>query len=214
MENWQRLEKVIKWAGMSVNAFALNIGLKRSENLYQIKKGNHGISKELANIISEKYPNISKSWLLTGEGTMLKDGDDGTGELVGKGVPFYNIDIALLTEFGQQQPVKPVYYINVPIFNDCTLAALTTGNAMYPDIPAGAIVMLKEHDREKILPGESYLILTPTFSGIRNIRNHPNNPQQLRLVPKNQADYDEMTIDREEIEALYLVKGVIISKTL
>jgi len=71
MTNWQRLEQVVKWSGMSTNKFATVIGLKRSENLYQIKRGNFGISKELARLINGYYPGISKLWLLTGEGEML-----------------------------------------------------------------------------------------------------------------------------------------------
>jgi len=211
MENWQRLEKVIKWAGMSVNAFALHIGLKRSENLYQIKKGNHGISKELANIISTKYPQISRSWLLTGEGEMLKDGDSHASK---HGIPFYNVDIASVIEFHQQPAQKPLYYIDIPIFYGCDFAALSTSNAMAPEIPAGAIVAIKQQDPAKIFPGESYLIVTKDFSGIRTIRSYPEDPAKIRLVPKNLADYDEMIIDTSEIKVLYLVKGIIISKTL
>lgn len=213
MENWQRLEKVIKWAGMSVNAFALNIGLKRSENLYQIKKGNHGISKELANIITDKYPMISKSWLLTGEGNMLRDGGNDPISSPQKGIPFYNIDIASVKEF-KHQPIKPIYYIDIQMFNECDFAALTTSNAMYPDIPSGAIVILKEHDPNKILPGESYLIITKTFCGIRNIRNHTSDPNLLRMVPKNLTDYDEMNLEASEILTLFIIKGIIVSKTM
>ena len=211
MENWQRLEKVIKWAGMSVNAFALHIGLKRSENLYQIKKGNHGISKELANVISTKYPQISKSWLLTGEGEMLKDGE---GSIPKNGIPFYNVDIASVIEFHQQPAQKPLYYIDVPLFYECDFAALSTSNAMAPEIPAGAIVAIRQHDPAKIFPGESYLVVTNDFSGIRTIRTYPEDPGKVRLVPKNLNDYDEILIDTSEIKVLYLVKGIIISKTL
>ena len=71
MTNWQRLEQVVDWSNMSTNRFALSIGLKRSENLYQIKRGNFGISKELARLITVKYPEISRLWLLTGDGEML-----------------------------------------------------------------------------------------------------------------------------------------------
>jgi len=212
MENWQRLEKVVRWTGMSVNAFALDIGLKRSENLYQIKKGNHGISKELARIITERYPAISKSWLLTGEGSMLKDGTDMWGQQ-NRGVPFYNIDISAIKDIGEQ-PVKPVYYIDIPSFNDCKFAALSTSTAMSPEIPSGAIVLLKEHNPGKILPGESYLIITKTFTGIRNIRIYPQDDTKLRLVPKNTADYDEMVINKNEIDILYLIKGYVVSKVL
>lgn len=71
MTDWQRLEQVIKWTGFSTNAFAMGIGLRRSENLYQIKRGNHGISKELAELISTKYPSVNRAWLLTGQGEMF-----------------------------------------------------------------------------------------------------------------------------------------------
>lgn len=212
MENWQRLEKVIKWAGMSVNAFALHIGLKRSENLYQIKKGNHGISKELANIISEKYPVISKSWLLTGEGEMLKDQEGLSGSK--RGIPFYNIDIASVIEFRHQPILPPICYLDVPIFYECDFAALSTSTAMAPEIPAGAVVAIKEQEPSRIFPGESYLVVTADFSGIRTIRRHATDPDKVRLVPKNLQDYDEIVIDASEIKVLYLVKGIIISKTL
>jgi len=196
---------------MSVNAFALHIGLKRSENLYQIKKGNHGVSKELANIISTKYPQISRSWLLTGEGEMLKD-DFGNGPK--RGIPFYNVDIATVIEFSQQPTQKPLYYIDVPNFHDCDFAALSTSNAMVPDVPAGAVVALKQTDISKILPGEGYLVLTNDFCGLRTIRSFAGNSDKIRLVPKNLTDYDEMVVDLSEIKVLYLVKGIIISKTL
>ena len=44
MDNWQRIDSVIRWANMTINYFALYIGLPRGENLYQIKKGNNGMN--------------------------------------------------------------------------------------------------------------------------------------------------------------------------
>ncbi len=46
--NWQRMESVIQWANMTTNYFARHIGLSRGENLYQIKRGNNGISIDVA----------------------------------------------------------------------------------------------------------------------------------------------------------------------
>lgn len=68
MDNWQRIDSVIRWANMTINYFALYIGLPRGENLYQIKKGNNGISRNLADKIVTKFPEVSLAWLLTGEG--------------------------------------------------------------------------------------------------------------------------------------------------
>ena len=73
MDNWQRIDSVIRWANMTINYFALYIGLPRGENLYQIKKGNNGISRNLADKIVTKFPEVSLAWLLTGEGQMFVD---------------------------------------------------------------------------------------------------------------------------------------------
>jgi len=51
MSHWERLDKVIQYLGLNVNSFAKEIGLNRAERLYQIKKGNYDISKNLAGII-------------------------------------------------------------------------------------------------------------------------------------------------------------------
>ena len=213
MDNWQRLEKVVRFTGLSINSFALHIGLKRSENLYQIKKGKHGISKALAKTITDSYPQISLSWLLTGQGNMLKSEEEEQLERYGKGIPFFNVDINTVTG-DVKKSTKPFYYINVPVFNDCDFAALSTSGAMTPDIPAGAMVVLKKHEPSKILLGESYLVVTDNFCGIRNIRRHPSDEHLLRLVPRNLEDYDEMTIRNSEVRSLFLVRGVIINKTL
>lgn len=71
--NWERIAAVIKMSEKSVNGFARYIGLARGENLYQIKRGNNGISRDLADRICLAFPSVSKLWLLTGEGQMLTE---------------------------------------------------------------------------------------------------------------------------------------------
>lgn len=72
MTDWQRLESVIKYCGLTTNAFAKSIGYNRAELLYRIERGENGISKKLASDITIKYCNISEAFLLTGTGQMLK----------------------------------------------------------------------------------------------------------------------------------------------
>lgn len=74
-----RIEAVIRRSGMSTNAFARHIGLPRGENLYQIKKGNNGVSLGLADRIVAKFPEVSKLWLLTGDGPMLNEKTEAAG---------------------------------------------------------------------------------------------------------------------------------------
>lgn len=59
--------------GMSANRFAVHIGLKSPQVLYDIRRGRNGISKDLAEKISAKCVNVDIGWLVTGDGDMLKE---------------------------------------------------------------------------------------------------------------------------------------------
>ncbi|SEM32068.1 Phage repressor protein C, contains Cro/C1-type HTH and peptisase s24 domains [bacterium A37T11] len=209
MTNWKRLEQVIHWSGLSTNAFALSIGLKRAENLYQIKKGNNAISQSLAAKITKKYTTISRSWLLTGDGHMLTDQDKPSG----KKIPYYESGFSDLNETDGKLP-EPSYFIEVPLIMDAEFAIICVGNSMQPEIPAGSIVTLKEISKELILPGETYFVVTKNYSTIKTIRTVENDPKSLRLIPKNLQDYDEAVIPITAIIRLFLVKGMISTKIL
>lgn len=208
LDTWHRLERVIKWTGLSVNSFALNIGLKRSENLYQIKKGNNGISRDLAALITNKYPTVSKGWLLTGEGDMFIEQLPPASSV---GVPYYGMDVLAAVE--ETQLPQPRFHIDVPLFSDCDLAALNIGTAMQPEIPAGSIVVLKRWTVEAIVPGESYLVVTSHFRGIRIIRNGQT-PSELLLLPGNTEQFDPIAVQKDDINKLFMVRGIIVKKNL
>ena len=71
MTDSERLTMISKYAGISLNKLAKEIGITTSQTFYDIKAGKHGISKDLAEKIQARYLNISMAWLLTGEGEML-----------------------------------------------------------------------------------------------------------------------------------------------
>ncbi len=213
--SWDRLEKVIKSTNLSINKFSISIGLKRSENLYRIKKGKNSISKELAEIITIKYCNISKSWLLTGEGSMYIDKiEESTESIIKKKIPFYDSIIVDCNNEPDTIASPPLYYIEVPALANCDLAAVFVGESMKPEIPSGAIVTLKEINLTLILPGEMYMIVTDKYTTIKYIRTVNGNDSLLRLVPENKEAYDEMLLDKSMIRRLFLVKGVISTKVL
>ncbi|MCC8035592.1 MAG: hypothetical protein LIO77_06650 [Rikenellaceae bacterium] len=198
----------------SVSAFAREIGLNRGENLYQIKRGNNGISRELTETITAKYPAVSKAWLLTGEGEMLP----GKAARVKYDIPFYKSDAVEFIE-GAQVPVgellaalpDPEYYISFPMMQGCHFAAFTFSDAMAPEIPGGSTLFFRHIEKEALTPGSMCLIISKKFSGIRTLRREPSS-KNVRLVPKNIDNFDEITIGISEIEELFVVKGVLINK--
>ena len=146
--NWQRIEAVIKWANMSTNYFALYIGLARGENLYQIKRGNNGISLDVADRIVSKIP--------PGRQTLAADGGEGQmfseERIRGAQIPYYNVDV--------EQGIAHLEHLDaesnlvVPPVGACDLAMCYTGRAM-GNISAARneVVLLKAVDRDAIIPG-------------------------------------------------------------
>ncbi|WP_160067675.1 S24 family peptidase [Sphingobacterium bovisgrunnientis] len=205
MTNWDRLEKVIKYLNFNVNSFAKEIGLNRAERLYQIKRGNYAISKNLASTISEHFPNINDAWLITGEGSMLKDSSDSYYK-----IPLFNVS---LDEFNiDLTKMTPAHELEIPILSGSDFAIVNEGEAMSPEIEHASVVFVKEVDKSAVIYGDIYLIISEHINLIRFVRGLDE--KRWKLVAKNSADYDEIVIDHELIKAVYKVKGVLSMVTM
>ena len=197
--NWQRVEAVIKWANMTTNYFARYIGLARGENLYQIKRGNNGISLDVANRIVAKFPQVDKLWLLTGEGQMFSD-----ARLRGAQIPYYHTDVERgITEL---EKLEPDSYLVVPQAGECDFAMCYTGRAMGPSIPSGTILLLKAIDRDAIIPGSEYVIVGRKIVTLRTVRTSPED-ERVRLVAGDRENYDDIVLNINDIVAVYKIKG-------
>lgn len=75
MNDKERIEALKTFSGLNFNALSKFLGLSGPSVFYDIKNGRHGITKDFADKILAKYPDISRVWLLTGEGEMLSSGD-------------------------------------------------------------------------------------------------------------------------------------------
>ena len=199
--NWQRIEAVIKWANMSTNYFARYIGLARGENLYQIKRGNNGISLDVADRIVSKFPQIDKLWLLTGEGQMFAD-----ERLRGLQIPFYDVDVE--QGIGNLDRLEITCNLIVPPAGDCDLAMSYAGRAMGACLPPGTVVLLKAVDRDAIIPGEEYVIVSQKIVTLRIIRTS-GQETEWRLVAADRENFDDIFIRRSDVKEIYRVLGVL-----
>ncbi|MDE5578658.1 MAG: hypothetical protein K2I85_01715 [Alistipes sp.] len=203
--NWQRIEAVIKWANMSTNYFARHIGLPRGENLYQIKRGNNGISRDVARRIVEKFPQIDKLWLLTGDGQMFVDEPPR-----GVQIPFYNTDVE--QGIGDLEHLEADGDLVIPPAVACDLAMVYSGRAMGQSVPSGTVVFLKNIDRDEIIPGQEYVIISRKIVTLRIVRA-ADSGAQLRLVAGDRKNYDDIVLSINDIMAVYKVNGKLIINT-
>ena len=197
--NWERLESVIRWANMSINYFGRHIGLVRSESLYQIKSGNNGISQNLARRIVEKFPEISLGWLLSGEGSMFANTIEGK-------IPFYDCDVCGQLLVSRDKP-EARCWLNIPLIEECDLAARSYDVAMNPDIIAGSIVFLKRTVPEAIIPGGIYVIVCENYVLLRKVRPIVMESGLMLTLEAAVADYDTINIAAGDVVKLYRVVG-------
>ncbi len=199
LDDWQRIEKIVSWAGLSVNAFALNIGLGRSENLYRIRRGDNGISKELARAIAARYPEINPAWILTGEGDMFVGGSSERNA-----IPVYDVDAAFLAVTDVMP--QPSHMISLPRVADVSFAAITTCRDMEPDIPCGATLLLSETSPDRIVPGYVYMVATSVGAFLRTVRKCDDG--KLLLVA-SAAGFGDMEVSAADIKKIFAVRGYI-----
>ncbi len=188
---------------MTTNFFAHHIGLPCGENLYQIKRGNNGISRDVAERIVTKFPDISKAWLLTGEGNMFANESSTATQ-----IPFYNEDVELCLR--EDILLKePLFRMFVPQVGDCDLAMTYNGRAMGKVTPAGTILFLKKTELDAIIPGDEYIIVGEKFTALRKIRKSRTG-SFATLVAGDRKSFDDIDIEREDIKTLYHVEGKLI----
>ena len=206
----ERVFNLLKYTGLSARALANRLELKGPQIFYDIKAGKCGISKDLADKIQEKFQNINKTWLLTGEGEMLKTPSNIPVKGYNSGVPYYNVDF--LGGFDlviNDQTITPEYLIDFKEYNKATCWCNITGHSMEPEITSGDIIALREIPDFSFLPyGEIYAIITT--NGMRTVKRigPASTPENYSLIPTNKApEYGIQEIPKNMIYKVYEVLG-------
>lgn len=202
LNNWERMEAVIRWANMSTNYFARYIGLARGENLYQIKRGNNGISLDVADHVVAKFPQIDKLWLLTGEGHMFAELDKHVP------IPYYKADLE--KDITRIAELRPDDYLFLPMVGACDFAMCYGGRAMGEVTPAGTIVLLQSVEPDAIIPGGEYVIVSEKIVTLRIVRS-VDDERQIRLVAGDSKRYDDIVLDKSSVQKAYKVKVKLIT---
>ena len=198
--NWERIEQLLKYLNLSANAFATSIGLIRSENIYHIKRGNYGISYDLAERIVTVYPEINPTWLLSGVGDMLLNTRNQYSS-----APFFEGDIEEVLRPGAEINSKALGRYRLPFQCDCDMVVRSTSKAMVTPGTAATDLFLKRITVDEVVQGNEYVVALDDRVIWRKMRMSKEGAEQWRLVSLDKEFYPDVIINKSDVRAMWRV---------
>lgn len=211
----QRLVSYLEYKKISKSEFGRRIGVSASF----VGSMRKSIQPDKVNSIAVEFPDLNTGWLLTGEGSMLKESSAVEGEKVrqasrrpirywtdvdatGGGVQLF--DDTLTNEYID---------ISIPEFRDCTDAVNIYGDSMAPLYKSGQIIILKEWTENFIDFGNVYLVITRNGNRMVKYLKKAQDDAHVLCVSEN-PEFDPFEIEKASILKLFIVKGSISKNVL
>lgn len=202
--DWRRLEDVIRATGHNVNSFAKHIGFLRGENLYQIKRGNNGISRDVAERIHAKFPQYSVAWLMFGESLLPQLTQE--NDLVIR-LPLYH-DYSTV-DFPMTGKPDDYLILSASAAHGAEIAVAYSDDVINPYLRDAYLLLKKHHAPDPILFGNIYLVRFRDIQLIRIVKKYELNPEILTLTTIQPSVLPNIDIGKEVITGLWRVVGAV-----
>lgn len=199
----QRLAAFLTHVDTSQAKFAEKVGLSKG---FANNVGN-SIRTDKLQKISEAYPELNTSWLITGEGEMLKSDPLTEQEDEVYFVPLLPISAQAgrLNDFAVAVKDTDCEMIVSPV-KDADFAMTVSGDSMYPEYPSGAKILIKKiNERAFIDWGKTYVLDTCNGSVIK--RMFPSDTldsNRVKCVSIN-PEYPPFEVNLEDVHGVYRV---------
>lgn len=220
------IDKILKDKGLNAKSFSEKLGLERPQAIYDIQKGKtKSISPQMANKIISVFPDISKSWLLTGEcftteNTPSADtlSNGGTFNDDYRLVPLINID-AVGGMYSENEVMnEPEYVLGTVAFNgalDGDKCIQVTGHSMEPACPPGSIVLIRQVERWKEYFGFGNIFVVLLDDGrrvLKQITKSDDDPRNCVKCVSFNKDYPEEDLPKSMIAGVWKVIKVLTNR--
>lgn len=226
MGSTERMREYLDYKGITKYKFCNDLGFS---NKFLDNSSNMGTDKACK--ILHYYPEINSEWLLTGNGSMIKE--DNTNIVimnndrrtidslhVSQEIPLYDLEaVAGLRElFKSGKPQRVLDTIKIPNLPKCDGAISVTGDSMYPLLKSGDIVLYKETEFENIFFGEMYLLSVKLndweeYITVKYVQKSDQGAEFVKLVSQN-SHHQPKDIHISKISALALIKASIRINTM
>lgn len=210
--DFDRIEKIAEYYGLTTRALAVRMSLKSPQVLYDIKSGKtQGISRKVLESAKENLPEINPVWLQTGEGEML----------LKKRIPLYD-DAVTIGGVNEQTAIvdnasRPTEWVDAgDWFPSATSALHHYGDSMV-EYPSGCVLVLKRvNDPRLLINGENYVIETDEYRITKQIQVDGDDivaySSNRETYPDGRQIHSPIRIPKESIRHLDLVLGCVIKK--
>ncbi|UUF16667.1 MULTISPECIES: helix-turn-helix transcriptional regulator [Flavobacterium] len=226
MGSTERIREYLDYKGITKYKFCNDLGFS---NKFLDNSSNMGTDKACK--ILHYYPEINSEWLLTGNGSMIKE--DNTNIVimnndrktidslhVSQEIPLYDLEaVAGLRElFSSGKPQRVLDTIKIPNLPKCDGAISVTGDSMYPLLKSGDIILYKETEFDNIFFGEMYLLSVKLndweeYITVKYVQKSEQGDEFVKLVSQN-SHHQPKDIHISKISALALIKASIRINTM
>lgn len=213
--NEEVVERLLNYFNLTMSAIEKRLGISNG-TLGKYKKGS--ISTPYSLITGLKLNNLNPDYFLKGIGTPTGEAEVQeenqpvplSEEKESGRIPYYDIDVmAHISEGLDLKEEVPSAWMNIPGFKDCVACFPVFGDSMEPKISNGDIIAVSEAVvPDHILWGEIYLVITDAWRVVKTV--HPGKTEEYIILRSiNPAFAGDTNVHKNELRALYMVKGVI-----
>ena len=205
-----RFIKVLEINGYTGYRFSKETNTSESV-VTHIRNGRNAPSQKYIEVLLEKFPKISKVWLLTGQGSMYKNSKDlpisynDIGE-TGYYLPDVSTSAGLDAEL-ENSELKRIP-VTIPGWEKDVIFINVFGDSMYPKYNAGEIIGVKFIEFQYLNYGYPYVIVFNNGDVYIKIVQPGSDKDHLILESINEF-YKPKEFHLEQIKSFYSIKGVI-----
>lgn len=213
----ERIKEIVKGSGKSITAYAKEIGVSQP-TLKACVDGTNSPSFDTLNKILIGNPIISSEWLITGKGSMLKDGENKDplaaspeSSINYRFVPLLNLDAVggmhrLNNEDGDTEHSQDLIPFADAREGDFCLHV--TGDSMAPTCPSGSLILVREVERWKEYFGFGNLFVILLADGrriLKEVQKYTPNSKEYVLCKSHNEKYPEEELPKSLIKGVFKV---------
>ncbi len=229
------MNEVLAYSGLDRAAFSSNIGEGSPQWIADIlnPRKKVGISKAKATKICSAYPQISISYLLTGEGEMLNGDPDSVEDLIEdpdeappskKMIPFYDAETTGgyngLVSSSLESATLTGYIHAGDWFDGRETAAIRHVGDSMTEYPDGCILAVRQVNNFRLLiPGRNYVVETEEYRVTKRVQLGKS-PDYIMLYSSNQECYPDgrlihepFPVDLADIRRIFSILGYIVNQS-